>query len=106
MDDLLIYLKLHHTEKGTIIAMCDENLIGKVLKDKELEIDLNKYSVFYKGDLVNKEKAASMIKVSSFFSANIVGKESVDVFENSFEFDKGSVRKIGDVPFLHVFKLE
>ena len=101
----MIYIKLHQTDKGVIIAMCDEKLIGKVLKDKYLEMDIKKYSDFYKGDLVKPEDAEGIIKDSSFYSANIVGDESVKTFENAKGIGAGSIRKIGNVSFLQVFNL-
>lgn len=102
----MIYIKLHQTEKGIIIAMCDEKLVGKVLKKEGgLEIDLDRYSGFYKGDLVKPKDAESMIKDSSFFSASIVGEESLMAFRNVLSVGEESIKKIGDIPFLYVFSM-
>ena len=37
----MFFYKIHKTEFGTLIAVCDESLSGETLKDKKLEIFVN-----------------------------------------------------------------
>ncbi len=102
----VIYLKVHDTEKGTIIAMCDEKLIGTILNEGKAVIDLDKYSGFYKGDLVSNEEAQALIENSSIYTANIVGKEAVDVFVRSGLAKEEEIGSVDGVPFVQVFNVE
>jgi hypothetical protein len=102
----MIYLKQHDTEKGRIIAMCDEKVLGRVLSEGVREVDLNKYAGFYRGELVNSEKAAEEIGDEKFYSANVVGEESVKVFLKKGMADQGSVAVVEGVPFIQIFLIE
>ena len=53
----MIYIKIHETEHGAkILAMCDKSLIGKVLEEGNVYIDLKLYSDFYTGELIDEEE--------------------------------------------------
>ena len=99
----MIYLKIYETEKGRMIAMCDENLIGKVLKQGKMELDLKTYSDFYRGDLISEETALSIVTGDGLYSANIVGKNSVGIFLVKGLVDKNQVKKISKVPFVQLY---
>lgn len=73
----MIYVKVHHTDKGKMIAMCDEELIGKVFTDGKREINLKDYADFYKGELVGEEEALKTVDEQNLYSANVVGKRAV-----------------------------
>ncbi len=102
----MIYIKIHNTENGNIIAMCDSSLIEKVLKKGELEINIRDYSDFYKGELVNTEKAVAMLKPKKLYSANIVGKESVDAAMKGEIIHKDSIRKVNSIPYAYAFRIK
>lgn len=106
MAELMIYIKIHNTENGDMVAMCDSSLIDRVLKDGELEINIKDYSDFYKGELVNREKAVGMLKPKKLYSANVVGKESVDAAIQGEIIHKDSIRKLNNVPYANAFKIK
>ena len=58
----MIFIKKHAAEHGIILAMCDEELMGKVLKAGKLVLDLDKYASFYNGELVSDEQAFGMVE--------------------------------------------
>lgn len=101
----MIYLRIHKTDKGDMIAMCDENLLGKVLNEGKAELDLKTYSDFYKGDLMNKEQIAKALGLAQLYSANIVGKEAVGVVVEKGLVEKGHVKKISKVPYVHIYNV-
>lgn len=101
----MIYIKVHKTENGDIIAMCDSSLIDKVLVQGEVEINIRDYSEFYKGELVSEAKAKSMIKPERLYSANIIGNESVEVAIKSHIISRENVKRVEKVPYAHAFKL-
>ncbi|MDE1873744.1 MAG: DUF424 domain-containing protein [Candidatus Micrarchaeota archaeon] len=102
----MIFVKKHAAEQGLIIAMCDEELMGRVLEEGKLFIDLDRYSEFYRGELVSEEKAKAMVDGVELYSANIVGERSVAVMMNKGIVGKEDVKKVGRVPFVQVFKVD
>jgi hypothetical protein len=102
----MIFLKKHITDHGFILAMCDEELIGKVLKEGKLLIDLEKYASFYRGVLVSEAQAYNAIKDEEVYTANVVGDRAVKVLIKKGMATKEDVKKIGKVPFVQIFKLD
>ena len=102
----MIYLKLHDTDKGAIVAMCDEALIDKTLSEGDLFIDIKSYASFYKGELVSKQKAKEAIGTKPVYSANIMGKESVAVGIEMMIISEEAVLSAEGVPYAHAYAVE
>ena len=102
---MMMYLKVHKTEKGEMIALCDQEVLGKVLKEGKKEMDLKTYSDFYKGALVDKKQASATINAAQIYSANVVGEESVELLVEIGIVDREQIMKIGNVPFVHIYTL-
>ena len=102
----MIYIKIHNTDNGDMIAMCDSYLIDRVLKEGDVEINIKDYSDFYKGQLVDVEKARGMINQKRLYSANIIGKESVEAGIKAEIISKESVRNVEKVPYANAFKIK
>jgi uncharacterized protein len=102
----MIYIKIHHTDNGNMIGMCDSTLIDKVLSEGDIEINIRDYSDFYKGELVDKQKAVSMLDPRMLYSANIVGKEAVDVAVKAEILHKDGVKMVNKVPYANAFKIK
>ncbi len=101
----MIYIRFHETEKGAIIAMCDKDLLGRELKEGKRELDLKRYSDFYKGELVDKKAAERMISDESIYTANIVGRESVDICIAKGLASESDIATIAGVPYLHIYRM-
>jgi hypothetical protein len=106
MAESMIYIKIHGTDNGLMVGMCDSSLIDKVLTEGDVEINIKDYSDFYKGELVSAEKAHSMIKPEMIHSANIIGKESVEIAIKSKIILKESVKKVNKIPYAYAFKIK
>jgi hypothetical protein len=99
----MIYLKVHETENGgRILAMCDKSLIGRVLEEGDVYIDLKNYSDFYVGELIKDEKE---IEVKNVSSVNIIGKEAVALAIKNGVIKKDDVRTVEGVPYAQVYIL-
>jgi len=101
----MIFVKKYCTDHGVMLAMCDEELIGRVLKEGKIEIDLEKYASFYKGDLMS-EADAMAIEINELYSANIVGERSVSIMMKKGIVGKDEVKKACKVPFVQVYRLD
>ena len=89
----MIYVKVH---KGLsrVAAFCDEELLGKTLKDGKICLTVSEY--FYGGDKRNKEEAKEIMKNSE--NINLVGKECVEIALDLKIIDKNSIIYIKGVP--------
>lgn len=99
-----MYLKIHETEKGAIVAMCDEKLLGRELREGKRELDLKRYAGFYKGDLVSAGAAEAAISGEEIYTANAVGSESVSVFISRGMASEAEVATVEGIPFLQLYK--
>ncbi len=70
----MMYVKIH---KGstTIVAICDDDLIGKELREGKLCLKISEY--FYKGEKKSEQEVEEIMKTAD--NLNIVGKRSVAI---------------------------
>ncbi len=102
----MIYVKMHDTENGIILAVCDEKLINEILIDGELEINIKNYQDFYIGELINKEELLDgKIKINEIFSANIIGEEAVFYGIKNKIIQEQNIKKIKNIPYAHAYKI-
>jgi len=99
----MMYLKIHESQRGRIVAVCDEELIGKVLKGDDVELDLDRYRSFYIGEKADDEQVRQALK--RFDSANLVGKDSIEVALAMGLAGKGDVTYIKKTPYMQIYKL-
>ncbi|MDE1851647.1 MAG: DUF424 family protein [Candidatus Micrarchaeota archaeon] len=98
-----IYIKTYETEKGTMIAMCDEELLGKEFGDGKAKLDLNRYASFYKGEL--QEEGKISIDMESIYSANVVGERSVAIMIRTGVATEDEIKRVSGIPFLQVYRV-
>ncbi|MCL4389249.1 DUF424 family protein [Candidatus Marsarchaeota archaeon] len=99
----MIYLKVHETENGDIIAMCDQALIDKVLEEGKIMLDIKRYAEFYKGTLINGEEFQKGSR--KVISANIVGREAIDAAIENMLIDEGHVKTVAGIPYAHAYRV-
>jgi len=89
----MIYVKIH---KGpsTVVAICDENLIGKKFKEGKLVLKVSEH--FFKGEKMSKEEVVKLLKNAD--NLDIVGKECVELAVEIGVIKKESVIEIEGVP--------
>jgi len=99
-----MYLKIHETKDGNIVAACDKELIGKVIEDKNgVCIDLDKYRNFYTGKIVGEEELAKALR--NFSSVNLVGKKVVAVAVKEGLIDENDIRYINTIPYIQIYQI-
>ncbi|MGC8648686.1 MAG: DUF424 family protein [Candidatus Micrarchaeia archaeon] len=102
----MLFIKVHEIENSTIVAMCDEALINKILENNDIFIDINTYSSFYKGELVKEDKALEIIYKLNINSANIIGKESINVALKANLIKKENIRFVNEIPYAQSFLIK
>jgi len=99
-----MYLRIHKTQNGTIVAACDRELIGQELTDGDVCIDLKKYSSFYKEKLITEKELSEALKMS-FNSANLVGKKAVNTALMLKIASKSNVKYIKNIPYIQIYSI-
>jgi len=66
-------VKVHQVGDETIVACCDADLLGRRLKDGELDLHVSER--FYGGDIVDEDEMLKLLVRAS--SANILGDRAV-----------------------------
>lgn len=93
--------KLHKSINSIVLVVCDSNLVGKKLEERELQLDLS--SDFYSGKEESDEKIRLLMNASSIM--NFVGKKSVNLAINEGVVDKKNVMKIKGIPHAQCVRL-
>jgi len=97
-----MYLKTHASPDGEIVALCDIELIGKVLSSGKARLDLSAYAPFYLGKKVDEKEAVEALKLAC--NANIVGKKALAAAKKA-GLAVSYAKNIGGVPHLQVYQL-
>jgi hypothetical protein len=84
-----------------MLNICDEDLLGKVVKKDKLQINISKS--YYGQRLVDEAEAETLMKDSSIL--NLVGKNTIEMSINLKIGSRQGVKIIDEVPFLIVFKM-
>ena len=88
----MFYYKLHKTDFGTMIAVCDKELLGKTLKNKNLDFFVNPR--FY-GEIEIDEKILELIVDVN--DGNVIGNKIVELLLKNKVISKDSIIKIGKI---------
>ncbi len=88
-------VKIHKNEHGRdVVAVCDDNLLGKKFEEGKLQLDLT--SNFYKGEIKDEDETGDIIR--NAYIVNIVGEKSVAVALKEGIIEKHHVIKIAGIP--------
>lgn len=95
------FIRTSNYQNSRMLNICDEDVLGKVLKKDSLQINISKS--YYGQRLVEKDEAEKLMRDSSIL--NLVGKETIEMSINLKIGSRQGVKVIEDVPFLIVFKM-
>lgn len=101
----MIYIKLHDSENGILLAMCDEKLIDSIIEEGNVYINIRDYSDFYRGKLVRPEAADSMIPKQKIYAANLIGTESVRLAMQKKIIKRENVRKADGIEYANAYRM-
>jgi len=104
-----ILVKLHerrdaHGVAKRVLAVCDEELLGKVFTAKNRVLDLKTYAAFYNGAKTKNDEVVKLMRSAD--NLNLVGKRSIELAKKAFSsLNEKNVRKIKGIPHLQLYKI-
>jgi len=90
----LMILKKHINQGRIILAVCDDEIIGKKFEEGEKQLDLS--ADFFKGEKFSEEDVRKMIKEATFLNLN--GEKSVSLGIELGFIDSKNVIRISGIP--------
>lgn len=92
-------VKKHTNPQGQIIlAVCDDNLIGKKFEEGKKQLDLS--NPFYDGD--KKDEAEVLLMVEQAYIINAAGKVIIDLLKKEGYIQDEHVLHIDNIPHAQV----
>ncbi len=88
-----IRMKVYHRGRETLVAACDEDLLGKTFRERGLKIEV---SSFYEGDAVTEDVLLAHLQLATI--GNFVGKETIDIVKRGGFVGEDGVIWIDGVP--------
>lgn len=99
----MLLMRTFKKGKEKIVAVCDSELIGKVLREGELVLNLDKYASFYRGE--EADELAVERELQSATSINLVGERATGIAERMKLIKKSDIRHIQKIPHVQVYKI-
>lgn len=97
----MFWVKVFRTKYELVVAACDEKLIDKVLKLKNLEVEVSKN--FYGGSLVDETAVLKVMKEATI--GNLIGKDIVEIAKKNGFISKENVILIDEIPHAQFVKI-
>mgnify|MGYP000918786865 CR=1 FL=1 len=94
----MYYLNLIEAYRN-IIAIADEDLVGKVFLEGDLQLDVKES--FYKGELMNEEEILTFCKnwIREDATFNIVGPRAISLLKEAGFIDESSIKNLAGIPY-------
>jgi len=89
-------------EERTMVSICDEELLGRTVREGELEMCISKE--YFGEEYVDLDEALELIRTS-----HIVNLAGTRIVENALQAELASrlaVKKVGGTSFLMIFKFQ
>ncbi|MHA1454093.1 MAG: DUF424 family protein, partial [Promethearchaeota archaeon] len=86
-----VYCKMHKQQDYQVIAVCDENILGKTFGTQKIS------EFFYKGELLDIPDAINILKNAQNF--NIAGKSIVNACVDTGIINERGIIILENIPF-------
>jgi len=97
----VMFLKVHRTPDGEILAVCDRELLNTTLLHREVEVHISE--AFYGNTPADEEQVRAAL--SNAANANLFGRRVVELAIACGAVDRGCVVLVGGVPHAQVFRV-
>jgi len=103
---LVVFAKVHERPRpdgsvARVVAICDAGLLGRVLREGDVVVDLSAYRSFYEGERVTAAEVKALLDEES--NVNAVGEKAVAAL-GKFA-DASCVRRVQGVPMVQVYRV-
>ncbi|MBD3318588.1 DUF424 family protein [Candidatus Woesearchaeota archaeon] len=88
-------VNVHKRDQSTIVAVCDENLMGQCYEEGDKILDLS--SSFYAGERMTEQEAGDFVR--NAHAVNLVGEKSVALGIVEGVIDETKVLHIQGIPY-------
>ncbi|MCK4967443.1 MAG: DUF424 family protein [Candidatus Aenigmarchaeota archaeon] len=92
-------LKIHDSGKGSIVAICDSDILGCVFVENDFILDIDED--FFGGDIVDNDKILVLIK--SAHTVNACGNKIVEFLISENIIKTSHVKTIDNVKYAMIF---
>ncbi|MCX8175921.1 MAG: DUF424 family protein [Candidatus Bathyarchaeota archaeon] len=97
------YVKIMKVRNDIVIAICDEDILGKVFEDKDRGLKLDVKEKFYRGVKVKLTEVIQYIEKATI--ANIVGRKAVSLAVEKGLISSSGILWIGGIPHAQLIKM-
>ena len=96
----MMFLKVHRTPEGEIVAICDQELLNATLVHRAVEVHLSEE--FYGNTPASEERVRAALSTAT--NANLFGRRTVEIAIACGAVNRGCVVLVGGVPHAQVFR--
>jgi len=89
-----LFVKVHKRNGRIVVAVCDKDLLGKVIEEDGKQLDLS--GEFYKGEEKNAREVGDIIRNAD--GVNLVGEEAIKIGLEEDVIEEENVFKIKNIP--------
>ena len=97
----MMFLKVHRTPDGDIVAVCDRELLNTTLVHRDVEVRISE--AFYGTPPADEERVRAALATAT--NANLFGRRAVEIAIACGAVERGCVVLVGGVPHAQVFRL-
>ena len=98
-----VYVKVSNVRGERLVAICDEELLGKKVHDKKRDLTIHVNEYFYKGERMNATEAVDLLKSATI--ANLTGKKIVQHAIKAGFIKQDAVAVIAGVPHAQIVRM-
>ncbi|MEM3737034.1 MAG: DUF424 family protein [Candidatus Bathyarchaeia archaeon] len=98
-----VYAKVTKVRGELLVAICDEDVLGKCFEDKEKRVVFEVRESFYKGEKIEISESIKLLKPATI--VNLTGPAIVDAAVKAGYVDAPNVIVIGGIPHAQIIKL-
>jgi hypothetical protein len=96
-------MKLHESEKSSVVAVCDAGLLGKRFEEAGRLLDLKNNAYFDDGKPATEKEVEAALRNAT--AANLVGEKATSVAVRMGIASKADVKLVCGIPHLQIYKV-
>lgn len=98
----MFWCKLYRTKQDTVVAICDENILGKKITHTKMNMSVEVKKDFYGGVIINDDQAVKLMNDATI--GNLIGTEIVKLAEKNGFITKENIILIDGIPHAQFVK--